>query len=181
MEDLHFGDVVSNTPGNVLRPKSMCVPDMRYYNESDDFRSRERVNSEATVNRHSSVSDNFNYTCKVPGQVSTDKLSKFGRPMNNYNDVLIIQKEHIEENFMLGLSALIAGDFVFLPSDTRICKAFPSGNTQEVTLTLFIRVRFFYQLSEVCGEIRPGICCIFNLGGLSWSINCLVLSRRLLN
>ncbi|CAG9823434.1 unnamed protein product [Phaedon cochleariae] len=48
---------------------------------------------------------------------------------------LIIQKEHIEENFMLGLFALIAGDFVFLPSDTRICKV--------PTLTLFARVRFF--------------------------------------
>lgn len=56
---------------------------------------------------------------------------------------MIIQKEHIEENFMLGLSALIAGDFVFLPSDTRICKAFQPGNAQCVTLTLFMRVRFF--------------------------------------
>lgn len=41
---------------------------------------------------------------------------------------------------MLGLSALIAGDFVFLPSDTRISKAFP---TAEINLTLFMRVRFF--------------------------------------
>ncbi|KAI4457359.1 ferm domain (protein4.1-ezrin-radixin-moesin) family [Holotrichia oblita] len=57
---------------------------------------------------------------------------------------LIIQKELIEENFMLGLSALIAGDFVFLPSDTRICKAaVVPGTLQNVTLTLFLRVRFF--------------------------------------
>ncbi|XP_031358512.1 uncharacterized protein LOC116182151 [Photinus pyralis] len=55
---------------------------------------------------------------------------------------LIIQKEHIEENFMLGLSALIAGDFVFLPSDARICKAMGLGNAQ-IALTLFVRVRFF--------------------------------------
>lgn len=44
---------------------------------------------------------------------------------------------------MLGLSALIAGDFVFLPSDTRICKAIVPGTSQGVTLTLFMRVRFF--------------------------------------
>lgn len=57
---------------------------------------------------------------------------------------LIIQKEHIEENFMLGLSALIAGDFVFLPSDARICKAVTHGSNQSTaTLTLFVRVRFF--------------------------------------
>lgn len=59
---------------------------------------------------------------------------------------LIIQKEHIEENFMLGMSALIAGDFVFLPSDTRICKAMqPSESMGDMpgTLTLFMRVRFF--------------------------------------
>ncbi|KAL3277654.1 hypothetical protein HHI36_013000 [Cryptolaemus montrouzieri] len=59
---------------------------------------------------------------------------------------LIIQKEHIEENFMLGMSALIAGDFVFLPSDTRICKAMPfpaTSGSSAVTLTLFMRVRFF--------------------------------------
>ncbi|KAK4881258.1 hypothetical protein RN001_004577 [Aquatica leii] len=55
---------------------------------------------------------------------------------------LIIQKEHIEENFMLGLSALIAGDFVFLPSDARICKAIGQGVSQS-GLTLFVRVRFF--------------------------------------
>ncbi|KAF5300403.1 hypothetical protein FQA39_LY02202 [Lamprigera yunnana] len=55
---------------------------------------------------------------------------------------LIIQKEHIEENFMLGLSALIAGDFVFLPSDARICKAVAQGHANSV-LTLFVRVRFF--------------------------------------
>lgn len=47
---------------------------------------------------------------------------------------------------MLGLSALIAGDFVFLPSDTRICKAIlPTNATNHcnVTLTLYMRVRFF--------------------------------------
>ncbi|KRT85480.1 FERM domain containing protein [Oryctes borbonicus] len=56
---------------------------------------------------------------------------------------LIIQKELIEENFMLGLSALIAGDFVFLPSDTRVCKAIVPGTSQDVALILFLRIRFF--------------------------------------
>lgn len=58
----------------------------------------------------------------------------------------IIQKEHIEDNFMFGLSTLIAGDFVFLPSDTRISKAIPSSSSNTsstVALTLFLRVRFF--------------------------------------
>lgn len=44
---------------------------------------------------------------------------------------------------MLGLSALIAGDFVFLPSDTRICKALSQNTSQSSPLTLFMRVRFF--------------------------------------
>lgn len=44
---------------------------------------------------------------------------------------------------MLGLAALIAGDFVFLPSDTRICKAFVTGNSASTRLTLFMRVRFY--------------------------------------
>ncbi|KAK5649235.1 hypothetical protein RI129_000264 [Pyrocoelia pectoralis] len=65
---------------------------------------------------------------------------------------LIIQKEHIEENFMLGLSALISGDFVFLPSDARICKAMGLGHAQMI-LTLFVRVRFFLPSLRV---IRSG-------------------------
>ncbi|XP_072376370.1 FERM and PDZ domain-containing protein 2-like isoform X1 [Diabrotica undecimpunctata] len=56
---------------------------------------------------------------------------------------LIIQKEHIEENFMFGLSALISGDFVFLPSDTRISKIFQEELQQGTPVTLFMRVRFF--------------------------------------
>uniref|UniRef100_A0A6P7FCV1 Tyrosine-protein phosphatase non-receptor type 13-like n=1 Tax=Diabrotica virgifera virgifera TaxID=50390 RepID=A0A6P7FCV1_DIAVI len=56
---------------------------------------------------------------------------------------LIIQKEHIEENFMFGLSALISGDFVFLPSDTRISKIFQEELQQGTPITLFMRVRFF--------------------------------------
>ncbi|XP_017771951.1 PREDICTED: tyrosine-protein phosphatase non-receptor type 13-like [Nicrophorus vespilloides] len=54
----------------------------------------------------------------------------------------VIQKEHIEENFMLGLSALMAGDFVFLPSDTRLCKV-ATINSTTASMTLFMRVRFF--------------------------------------
>lgn len=44
---------------------------------------------------------------------------------------------------MLGLAALIAGDFVFLPSDTRVCKACVAGNNVSTRLTLFVRVRFY--------------------------------------
>lgn len=44
---------------------------------------------------------------------------------------------------MLGLSALIAGDFVFLPSDTRICKALSQNTSQNSPLMLFMRVRFY--------------------------------------
>lgn len=45
---------------------------------------------------------------------------------------------------MLGLSALIAGDFVFLPSDARICKAMTQPSSQgTIAITLFVRVRFF--------------------------------------
>lgn len=31
MEDLHVDARISNIPGTVSRPKSMCVPDSRYY------------------------------------------------------------------------------------------------------------------------------------------------------
>lgn len=41
---------------------------------------------------------------------------------------------------MLGISALISGDFVFLPSDTRICKAEPNSSQ---AITLYMRFRFF--------------------------------------
>lgn len=46
---------------------------------------------------------------------------------------------------MLGLATLIAGDFVFVPSDTRICKALVSGSSSNAStrLTLFVKVRFY--------------------------------------
>ncbi|XP_050303914.1 tyrosine-protein phosphatase non-receptor type 13-like [Anthonomus grandis grandis] len=50
---------------------------------------------------------------------------------------LIICEERISENFMLGLSALIAGDFIFIPSDTRIRKVGADN------VVLYLRVRFF--------------------------------------
>lgn len=53
---------------------------------------------------------------------------------------LIIEEEQIEENFILGISSLIAGDFVFIPAETRLCKALPSTNTD---ITLYLRIRFF--------------------------------------
>ncbi|KAL1501845.1 hypothetical protein ABEB36_007095 [Hypothenemus hampei] len=46
---------------------------------------------------------------------------------------VILEDERLEENFMLGLSALIAGDFVFLPPETRISKMD----------TLYLRIRLF--------------------------------------
>ncbi|ERL85090.1 FERM and PDZ domain-containing protein 2 [Dendroctonus ponderosae] len=50
---------------------------------------------------------------------------------------LVFAQERIEENFLLGLSALIAGDFVFVPSDTRLEKVLAPGGC------LYVRVRFF--------------------------------------
>lgn len=81
MEDLHFGMQVTNTPGNVLRPKSMCVPDTRYYQEIDDFPVSERLNSEINLNTRDRVSGNYLFG------VSGDKTSKFSRPGNG-NDLV---------------------------------------------------------------------------------------------
>lgn len=56
----------------------------------------------------------------------------------------VIQSENLKENFMLGLSALMTGDFIFLPSDTRVCKVVNQTPNQPWTnLTLFLRVRLF--------------------------------------
>lgn len=53
----------------------------------------------------------------------------------------IVQSENIEENFFLGLSILISGDFVFLPSDVKLHKVVTSDPATK--FTLFVRVRFF--------------------------------------
>ncbi|XP_077302733.1 tyrosine-protein phosphatase non-receptor type 13-like isoform X2 [Arctopsyche grandis] len=72
----------------------------------------------------------------------------------------IIQSERFDHNFMLGISAVIGGDFIFLPDDYRIKKVAPdlwcgyntlkrkSGakfnvNEEITTFTLFLRIKFF--------------------------------------
>ncbi|XP_044258663.1 FERM and PDZ domain-containing protein 2-like [Tribolium madens] len=216
MEDLSFSMPISNAPGSLVRPKSMCVPDMRYFNNDlpKDFQfcgsATNRLSDLATgsdvycgknsklsrgerldggnsgrrprmrrnpVQRAASrlyrasvdvprdcVGPEFVVRASLPSKQITmpdfkgqkkhvtvimlngQKVDVLCNPNTTTAGQLfeaIIQKEHIEENFMLGLSALIAGDFVFLPSDTRICKAVQPGNLQNATLTLFMRVRFF--------------------------------------
>jgi tyrosine-protein phosphatase non-receptor type 13 len=67
----------------------------------------------------------------------------------------IIHAEQIQENFILGLCALVGGDFVFLPMDLKIYKCAPqmwiqgsSGNkkstiSENITFTLYLRIKFF--------------------------------------
>lgn len=50
--------------------------------------------------------------------------------------------EDIEENYFLGLSVLISGDFVFLPSDVKLSKIITMNST-DTRVTLFVRIRFF--------------------------------------
>ncbi|XP_049820356.1 tyrosine-protein phosphatase non-receptor type 13 isoform X3 [Aethina tumida] len=232
MEDLSLVPI-NNEPGNVVRPKSMCVSDARYFTEENNRFPVPTANIFSELDANREVNANVNYVGRANGGGTGG--AKLSRPINvgqggqaprlrpRRNPVqraasrlyragmevpakvtgtsarecvgpefvvraglankqltmpdskgqrktvtvimlngqklnvlcnpssttagqlfeMIIQKEHIEENFMLGLSALIAGDFVFLPSDTRICKASQPGTSQNVTLTLFMRVRFF--------------------------------------
>nr|CAD7198666.1 unnamed protein product [Timema douglasi] len=64
---------------------------------------------------------------------------------------VIVQSEIMEENYTLGLAALLGGDFVFLPPSTKLSKiasAVWSGDTKKHTVplysfTLYVRVRFF--------------------------------------
>ncbi|KAK9884486.1 hypothetical protein WA026_007328 [Henosepilachna vigintioctopunctata] len=227
MEDMTILPEVQ-IPGNVRRPKSMCVPDSAYFSKENiyievpsnnnndrysDFKNLKRgIRTESKISRKCSCDapcDNFctkgtrNQLRRNPVQRAASRLYSAGKEIR-YNGTtrncigpefvvraslpnkklvlpdskgnarknvlvillngqkldilcnpntttagqlfeLIIQKEHIEENFMLGISALLAGDFVFLPSDTRICKAVQSTSPGTVsdTLTLFMRVRFF--------------------------------------
>nr|XP_023012929.1 tyrosine-protein phosphatase non-receptor type 13-like [Leptinotarsa decemlineata] len=236
MEDLSARANLSRAPGNVVRPKSMCVPEGgRYFEEANGLCAGDRIYSEIGLNCDSDDEFSKKNSCgarengvgcrgerngisndlvnnrrlrvrKNPVQRAASRLYRVGSelPPGRSNrtqttrevigpefvvraslpnkqlimtdqkgssrktvtvlllngqklDVLcnpnsttagqlfelIIQKEHIEENFMLGLSALIAGDFVFLPSDTRICKVFHPDNNNGTSLTLFMRVRFF--------------------------------------
>lgn len=65
----------------------------------------------------------------------------------------VVQAENLEENFTLGLAALLAGDFAILPSDTKLNKVAPPGwlNTGKskgllglpTSFMLYFRLRFF--------------------------------------
>jgi tyrosine-protein phosphatase non-receptor type 13 protein len=64
---------------------------------------------------------------------------------------VIVISEELEDNFMLGLAALLGGDFVFLPHGTKVHKVAPAGwhgdskkyAVPSCTFTLYLRVKFF--------------------------------------
>jgi hypothetical protein len=64
---------------------------------------------------------------------------------------VIVISEEIEDNFTLGLAALLAGDFAFLPQETKLHKVAPAGwrgnskkhSVRGCTFTLYLRVKFF--------------------------------------
>jgi tyrosine-protein phosphatase non-receptor type 13 protein len=59
--------------------------------------------------------------------------------------------EGLEDNFILGLAALLGGDFSFLPPETKLHKVVPAGwcgdskkqTVPSCTFTLYLRVKFF--------------------------------------
>lgn len=65
MEDIHLNGHISNTPGTVTRPKSMCVPDRGYYRDVNDL-CGERMFSEKNVRRQNSSSGSFINTANKP-------------------------------------------------------------------------------------------------------------------
>ncbi|XP_063704229.1 LOW QUALITY PROTEIN: uncharacterized protein LOC134833731 [Culicoides brevitarsis] len=65
----------------------------------------------------------------------------------------VIKFEQLQENFFLGLCALVGGDFVFLPMDLKIYKVAPqiwinlhkkSVLSENITFPLFLRVKFYF-------------------------------------
>ncbi|XP_023318110.1 uncharacterized protein LOC106650778 isoform X2 [Trichogramma pretiosum] len=66
---------------------------------------------------------------------------------------VLVQSEGLEENFTLGLAALLAGDFAMLPSETKLNKVAPPGWASSgknkislglpTTFMLYLRLRFF--------------------------------------
>lgn len=58
MEEIHFSGHISNTPGAIVRPKSMCVPDRGYYRDMHGVCS-ERISSEKSVHGQTSSSSSF--------------------------------------------------------------------------------------------------------------------------
>lgn len=58
MEDLHLSRHISNAPGTVVRPKSMCVPDRGYYREMQNV-CVERIFSDQNVRNQTSTVGSF--------------------------------------------------------------------------------------------------------------------------
>ncbi|KDR18574.1 Tyrosine-protein phosphatase non-receptor type 13 [Zootermopsis nevadensis] len=64
---------------------------------------------------------------------------------------VVVISEGLEDNFTLGLAALLGGDFAFLPHKTKLRKVAPVGwrgdskkdAVQSYTFTLYLRVKFF--------------------------------------
>ncbi|KAI5750314.1 hypothetical protein M8J76_014576 [Diaphorina citri] len=61
--------------------------------------------------------------------------------------MVVVQNEYITENFTLGLAALVSGDFVFLPPDSRLNRVLPNPATNKcpylAAFTLYLRVKFY--------------------------------------
>lgn len=85
---------------------------------------------------------NYNITCNP---LSTNTRMVFEA---------IIKSEQVTENYILGICALIGGDFVFLPMDLKIYKVAPQVWIQLATkksneeiknpvFSLYLRVKFF--------------------------------------
>lgn len=66
----------------------------------------------------------------------------------------IVKSEQISENYILGLCALIGGDFVFLPMDLKVYKVAPQiwiqaatkklkQETKSSAFTLYLRIKLF--------------------------------------
>jgi tyrosine-protein phosphatase non-receptor type 13 protein len=64
---------------------------------------------------------------------------------------VVVISEGLEDNFLLGLAALLGGDFALLPHKTKLRKVAPvgwHGNSKKdtvpgCTFTLYLRVKFF--------------------------------------
>jgi hypothetical protein len=64
---------------------------------------------------------------------------------------VVVSSEGLEDNFTLGLAALLGGDFAFLPHKTKLRKVAPvdwCGDSKKnaipnCTFTLYLRVKFF--------------------------------------
>lgn len=59
MEDVSVGAHITNTPGTVVRPKSMCVPDRGYYREMQNVCFEKMFNEQQNVRRQTHTSSVF--------------------------------------------------------------------------------------------------------------------------